>query len=466
MPYQLFLEVLRGALAEEVEAVEPVLAPVPAEILEDLIRLVPELRDLRPELPGPGPLTLPEERRRLFASVGLFLEGLGHRGDPLILFLDDLHLADRDTLDLLVFLFSKLEGAIWIVVSCRSEEMDWEHPLNQIVRRGEKEGRATRHEVDRLEMPALEEIAESLVGEPQADDLAAFLEERSAGLPLAVTELVNYLWDEGILAARDPGRWSLPRSLRDIILPEDLDALIRLRIRRLPNSTRRLASLAAIFGQTFDVQLLQEAADEHALVVEIGIDVLLKRWLIRQFAHVWTDSQRDDDLVPWKHGGPGARRASFEFAHNRIRGAIYGDLNPLRRQAMHSQVAEALESLLGGRECEALAFHYTAAGLWEKALPHLERCVERALAVRAADAARRYCDQAIEVLSRLAAGARSEAAAERWREEREAMRAKAAALSPSAQSKKQKSRPAGADRPLCFNHVYSTGGRGRRESGF
>jgi DNA-binding SARP family transcriptional activator len=428
MPYQLFLEVLRGALAEEVEAVEEVLAPVAAEILEDLARLVPELRDLRPDLPVPGPLTLPEERRRLFASVGLFLEGLGRRGDPVILFLDDLHLADRDTLDLLVFLFTKLEGAIWIVASCRSEEMDWEHPLNQIVRRGEKEGRATRHEVDRLELPALDEIAESLVGEPQADELAAFLEERSAGLPLAVTELVNFLWDEGILAARDPGRWSLPRSLRDLDLPEDLDELIRLRIRRLPNSTRRLASLAAVFGQTFDVQLLQEAADEHAMVVEIGLDVLLKRWLIRQFAFVWTDSQREDDLGPWKHGGRAARRGSFEFAHNRIRAAIYGELNPLRRQAMHLQVATALESLQGGRPCEALAFHYAAAGQWEKALPYLERAVDRALAVRAGDAARRYCDQALEVLSRLAAGARSEAAAERWREERETLRAKAAAL--------------------------------------
>ncbi|HEX3530833.1 MAG TPA: hypothetical protein VH988_27540, partial [Thermoanaerobaculia bacterium] len=244
-------------------------------------------------------------------------------------------------------------------------------------------------------------------------------------------ELVNFLWDEGILAARDPGRWSLPRSLGDLDLPEDLDELIRLRIRRLPNSTRRLASLAAIFGQTFDVQLLQEAADEHAMVVEIGLDVLLKRWLIRQFAHVWTDSQREDDLGPWKHGGRAARRGSFEFAHNRIRRAIYGELNPLRRQAMHLQVATALESLQGGHPCEALAFHYAAAGQWEKALPHLERAVDRALAVRAGDAARRYCDQAIEVLSRLAAGARSEAAAERWREERETMRAKASALSSS-----------------------------------
>jgi hypothetical protein len=97
---------------------------------------------------------------------------------------------------------------------------------------------------------------------------------------------------------------------------------------------------------------------------------------------------------------------------------------------MHAQVGEALESLLGGRECEVLAYHYTTGNQWEKSLPFLERSLERALAVQAGDAARRYCDQAIEVLSRLAAGARSEVVAERWREAREVMRDKAAALSP------------------------------------
>jgi DNA-binding SARP family transcriptional activator len=425
VPYRPFVEVLRGALAEETETAGPAMARVAREVLEDLARLVPELRDLRPDLAVPVPLVKPEERGRLFTSLGLFLEGLCRSGDPLILFLDDLHLADHDTLELLTFLFAKLEGPIWVVAACRLDDMDWDHPLHQIVRRGEKEGSATRLDLDRLETAALEEIAESLVGESWAAELTGFLEEKGAGLPLAVSELVNYLWDEGILVAQETGRWILAGSLRGIEVPEDLDELIRLRIRRLPNSTRRLAALAAILGQTFDVQLLQEAADEHATVVEIGLEILLKRWLIRQFAYFWTDGQRDDDIVLWARG---ARRGSFEFAHNRVRGAIYGELNPLRRQAMHAQVAMALEKLLEGRDCEALAYHYTAAGQWEKALPFLQRSVERALAVRAGDAARRYCDQAIEVVSRLAAGARSEAAAERWRGEREALRERAAEI--------------------------------------
>jgi len=409
VPYRPFLEILRGALAAEAEEGTQALARMPAEVLEDIVRLVPELRGLRPDLPVPEPEPRFEDRRRLFASVARFLDGLCRGGDPLVLFLDDLHLADRDTLDLLMFLLSRLEGAIWIVASGRMDELDRDHPLSQIVRRGEKAGRATRLELGGLEPSDLAEIAESLVGEPRAAELAGFLEAKSEGVPLAVTELVDYLWDEGILTARPVGRWALPAVLNESEVPSDVGELIRLRVRRLPNSIRRLATLAAILGHTFDVQLLQEAADEHARVVEIGLEVMLEHRLIRRLA----------------------RPGSFEFTHDRIRGAIYGELNPLRRQAMHSQLGEALESLLGERECEVLAYHHTTGNQWEKSLPFLERSLERALAVQAGDAAQRHCDQAIEVLSRLAAGARSALVAERWRERREVMREKAAALSPS-----------------------------------
>lgn len=422
--YQPFVEVLRGAVADEAEKAEAALRAVPAEVREDLVRLVPELRELRPDLPEPSPVEGQEGRNRLFVSVASFLEVVCRSGspeaghDPLVLFLDDLHFADRDTLDLLGFLCATMDqGPIWILGACRPDGLDRDHPLNQIVRRGEKTGRASVVEVERLGAAALEEIAASLVGEAQAAELAGFLAERSGGLPLAAAELINHLWDEGELVAGGTGRWRLASPLRDLDLPaEELDDLIRRRVRRLPSSTRRLASFAAIMGQTFDAQLLQKAEEEHVAVVEIGLELLLRRWLVRQFAYVWTSSRRERDIVLWAKG---TRRGSFEFAHTRIRSALYHELNPIRRQAMHTAVANTLERLQGDRTGEEMVYHLLAGGQWERALTPLRRAVERALSVMAVHTARHYCDRALEILERLAAEAASDCEAEGWRQERQ-----------------------------------------------
>ena len=137
-----------------------------------------------------------------------------------------------------------------------------------------------------------------------------------------------------------------------------LDALIVRRISRLPTSARRLIALATMIGQKFDAELLQAAANEHLGVVEIGIQLMLERWLIRQFPRYWTARPRERDLVLWAHG---ARRGTFEFAHPRIRDAVYRDLNPLRRQHLHRHVgvalaARALESGTGFQEAVGYYF--------------------------------------------------------------------------------------------------------------
>src|SRR6185295_4916071 len=329
------------------------------------------------------------------------------------------HLADLDTFLLLAFLLAHLEGPIWLLATAAGG-LDRDQPVQQLFRQGDERGTATWVRLDRLEAADLEEIAAVLVGEAQAAELAGFLAERSAGLPLAMTEAINLLWDEGALAAGETGRWSLIHPLSGSGLPPaDFEELMRLRIRRLPTSTRRLASLAAIMGHCFEVHLLQEAADEHTAVVEIGLELLLERWLIRQFAHSWTSSRRERDIVLWARG---ARRGSFEFAHKRIRSALCGELNPLRRQAMHGHVAEALGRLRGDRDREALAYHWVAAGEWERALAPLEAAMERALSLLAEETARHYCEQILEVLDRLAAAARNDAQAEKWRRERARMR--------------------------------------------
>src|SRR6202035_2957655 len=96
-PYQPFLHALRHYL---VLADLDEVGPAVREYGPELARLVPEIRRRVLDLPA-SPEAEPEgERYRLFEAVVGLLSAISERA-PILLFLDDLHWADRPTLLLL-----------------------------------------------------------------------------------------------------------------------------------------------------------------------------------------------------------------------------------------------------------------------------------------------------------------------------------------------------------------------------
>jgi len=264
----------------------------------------------------------------------------------------------------------------------------------------------------RLAPNALREIAEALVPAGQAPWLGGLLTEWTGGLPLAVTELINYLWDEGVLIAREPGGWSLDGDRSESCEPPaDLQRLIVQRFHGLPASARRLLALAGVIGQRFDVELLRAAGNESLAIVEACIELMLQRWLIRQFPRTWTHTGRERDIVLFARG---ARRGVFEFAHESIRSAILADINPLRRQVMHRDVAAALAGIYAeDREsvCEATAHHLIEGGEAQRAREGLMMAAERARLAGATSTERRHLKRWLAALGR--ASKKDEAPGER-----------------------------------------------------
>lgn len=389
-------EILACAMVEEAQLSASPLAGLPPDVLAELARLAPEIRELRADIPLAGPLSAAAGREPLFEAVARCLEELCRKGggppDPLVLFLDDLHLADRSSFDLLEYLLARLDGLpVWIVATGRS---GLPLPVGE-------EGAVHRAPLDPLPPAAMLEIATALVGEGQAAELAALLDDGSSGLPLAVTERINALWDEGTLVPGERERWSFQGS-SGLPRGDDLETLCVARLQRLPNSTRRLAYLAAVAGPTFDSALLARAGEEHPAVVDIGLEVLLKRWLVRRHVPWWESGGRQRDAILWTWG---ARRGGFEFVHPRVRAAFYRHLNPNRRQVMHGQVAAFLEEELrrdpAAQLRELLAWHAAAAGQWDRAFTWSLSSAERALALLAPDVAFRWIRHAEDALARL-----------------------------------------------------------------
>lgn len=408
--YQPIAEALRRAIAGRAPFAQQGLSNMSLETVTDLTRIVPELRALRPDLPKPDSLAEPETRERLFDVVVEFLKSLVQPAEPgqavrsLILFLDNLQWADRPSLALLQHLVQRLaREPIWIVAAYGLEELEPNHSWLLVRQQLSRDGAIDRVALDRLSSSAIRQIASSLVDEGHAGDLAEFLDRESAGLPFTVTQLIHYLCDEGVLVPQDDNGWALAGPLPSLAMPtpENLHDLILWRVTQLPTSARRLLTLAAVAGPQFDVQLLQKAEGEHMAVVEAGIDICSKRRLIRPVPRWGVDGVQEGDV---NARASAARWRAFEFAHEEIRQVIYHDVNPVRRQVMHRQVATALEKRHAEEAewaCEALAYHYTAAKMWDKALVYVQQAGDKAQASLAGETALHYYDQAVEALDQI-----------------------------------------------------------------
>ncbi|MGD2115553.1 MAG: BTAD domain-containing putative transcriptional regulator, partial [Acidobacteriota bacterium] len=316
IPYRGLGEALTGLLDHELDAVERMLDETSPDDLARLALLAPRLHqeEMGPHAPVPRSAARPVSRETLAGSLARALALIARQepaeSAPSILFLEDLHWADRSSLDLLVALAPRItEHPVWILATARSGT-----PAARRLRdppRGEALG------LDPLTGDDLQEMAEHLVGPIEAGDLAASLEAPTGGNALVASTLVNLLWDLEALVPAEAGGWHLtvPSPELEALIArcgDGTDEIVSSRLDRLPPSARRLLSLAAVAGPRFEPALLGEIEGEEETVIEASLHTLLERWLVRLSLGYWADSRRDRDMVMWAGG---ARRGTFEFAH-------------------------------------------------------------------------------------------------------------------------------------------------------
>ena len=407
-------EPLRDAVTSLVEA--SVTGPQRLQGLGDrmtsaLATIAPELfrggQDSAPSPPADG-TRADHGVAELAAAVDQLLRRAAPDGERAILFLDDLQSADEGSVAVLAALLSRPDsGRYWVIATCNLLGLPASHPVRALLAAPGLAPRIDRVALAPLERAHLGEIARAVVGSPSdADRLAELLDRHTGGLPLAVTEWINFFAEEGSLAASGD-HWMMNERVGEPlpVAPASLDELIGRRINALPESARRLLTLAAVAGQSFDAQFLAVAAGEHLQVVDYALELLLERWLVRHFPRFWYESRRERDLVLWSQG---ARRGRFEFAHRQIRKVAYESANAMRRRYLHRKVAAAIEQLHKpgtGRIAEMLAYHLLAGEDWAAALPCLEAAAARAAAIGLPATAVMNLDQADLCLDRLGAGA-------------------------------------------------------------
>jgi tetratricopeptide (TPR) repeat protein len=333
-----------------------------------------------------------EARRRLFEAMTRAIAGASL---PLVLFVDDIQWADRDTLEWIGYFLRIAEPLpVLVLATLRLGEVPLEDRLNTILLDLRREGRIEEMTLEPLDAADSAALAAAIAGGALDPAVAQRLHGETEGHPLYIVEMLRAnvpgLEGAGSLAMnRSSERPSTGHDRRS--LPQRVLATIEARLAQLSPAGRIVVGVAAVVGREFRMDMLASSSGISESETAAALDELLERRLVRE-----------------QRGG------TYDFSHDSIREVAYSGLGSARRRLVHQQIARAqidsAASPLAPAPAAAIAKHLERGGLIEEAIRYYRLAAEHALDLYAGSEAILHLETALELLKQLPAsgGARTE----------------------------------------------------------
>ena len=202
-PYQPFVEALRWRFSQ----------PGGVDALGsrggELVRLVPELSHVVPDLPSPLASSPEAERLVMFDAVRGWLAVLT-AVQPVLLVLDDLHWADMGSLLLLRHVVTNDPvSRLMVVATYRDTDLDRTHPLSNVLAEFHRRGDVERIALSGLDEREVSDLMAKTAGhdlDEAGTSLAMTLQGDTGGNPFFVGEVLRHLAESGTIT-QEGGRW-------------------------------------------------------------------------------------------------------------------------------------------------------------------------------------------------------------------------------------------------------------------
>lgn len=316
-----------------------------------------EREALRCEVAGSGP-------ERMLREMGELLDRYTEQR-PLLLVTEDLHWADRATVQLINYIARRRGRArlMWLSSFRLVEVVALDHPLNSI-----------RHEL------RLQRLCEEVVLDPFSEtEVADFVARRSAslardetfvrslhartdGVPLFVSSIFT------ALMVPDENEAHTEARLAQMAVPESLAAIIHHYIAKLEPEQRALLSVAAVCGTTFRIETV-------SLALALDLTLAASQCEALVHAQLWlTQSPPREEHE--------ATEPPYTFRHPLFRQVLYDRTPRSLRATFHRQVGVALERERSKGIAVApseLAMHFDRAHLPMNAVHYYAEAAEAAL---------------------------------------------------------------------------------------
>jgi class 3 adenylate cyclase/predicted ATPase len=265
---------------------------------------------------------------------------------PLMVIFEDLHWIDSETQALLNLLVDAIANArILLLVNYRPEY------------RHEWGGRThyTQLRLDPLGRESAEEMLSTLLGEEkELLPLKRLIIQRTDGTPFFMEEMVQSLFEEGVLQRN--GAMKLAKPISTVKIPATVQAVLASRIDRLRPEEKELLQTLAVLGRELPLSLIRAVISKP--------DDELDRML------------SDLQLGEFIHEQPAIGAIEYVFKHALTQEVAYDALLIERRRLLHERAGEAFELMYAERlddHLGELARHYSRSDNISKAVEYLGR---------------------------------------------------------------------------------------------
>ncbi len=349
-----------------------------------LVELVP---DLSKAPPSPAAETRERDKQDLMEAIAHFLRTCDQ---PFLLFLQDLHHADAETIELLDYLGQQPQPRPWLLLGAYCDaEVDETHALNRLV------GRAIQVDFPRQDLPAdappyhllhlaplteqdVASLVTSMLGvDEPPDDLLPRLMDETGGNALFIESIMRSLVEQDLLRY-EGGTWhldaaNLPQR------PTSIQEATQRRLERLDAPSLDLLQWAAVQGHWLDLEVLGQVSG-------LAPERLFNLIASATGRHVLARSEQSG-------------RTAYRFSTGQIRQTIYQTLPARERRRRHRQVGEALRQRYpADQQAEALAWHFEQAGDANLSLYYTKLAADKARQVYANESAIQHYNRALALV--------------------------------------------------------------------
>lgn len=353
--------------------------------LDAIATLLPQVATVMPKAARVEVSDYSHERSHLFDRICTLLCNTANR-NPIVLVLEDLHLADQSSLSLILHLTRRLSGSAILIAGTYTDTaiLEQEFLLQTFAELGREP--ACRHL--RLKGLSAAEITELLMGLTggELDEVAgaagAEIARITGGNALFIEEYIRQLQETGRLCFHD-GRWQIDvRPASHLDCSGNVMEIVDARVSRLSPSCQLVLTHAAVLGDEFDFDIVCETtgfAFSQALAA--------------------IEEARCARLIVQREPGAGPE---YAFIHDLVRQSLYKKLHLPQRRVLHAMAAHGIEAVhrtnLDGH-LASLALHYAKAGPAgdpERAIDYAMRAGDRGFAACAFEEAGFHWEAALK----------------------------------------------------------------------